>query len=168
MDEPSAEICVPSPDIPADAPIEPIQHRGMAALSSPRRELKRAMTVTLLRTVQVTSLLTMTALALLPEPVKSRLATRGLIHDSTHIGAFLIASVLISVGVSNSRNVALCAAGLMLLGITLELGQVSRFRNRFEYGDILDDGIGIALGSLCRLAVDWFRSWSFPSCHRGS
>ncbi len=98
-------------------------------------------------------LLALAAVSILPEPLKGLTSTRGLAHDAAHIAAFLCA-FLIAAGQSKSWNRALLwALALVAFGALLEALQTVVYRNvSLEYGDILDDAIGVTAG-LCILAA---------------
>jgi VanZ family protein len=86
------------------------------------------------------------ALSILPEPFKGLTSTHGLMHDAVHITAFL-AAFLISAGQSRTSNRALLwAFALLCFGALLEVLQTMVYGNLLEYGDILDDAIGVIAG----------------------
>ncbi len=92
-------------------------------------------------------------LALLPEPLKSRSATRGRTHRVVHVIAFFVASFTLGLASDRRRIQLLFCAGALLLGIALEALQVASYRNRLEFRDIGDDAIGAILGFTIRQIV---------------
>jgi VanZ family protein len=102
-------------------------------------------------------LLALAAFSVLPEPLKGLTSTHGLTHVAVHILAFLTA-FLIAAGQSKTWNrILLWAFALVCFGALLEFLQTVLYRNvLLEYGDIIDDAIGVAAG-LCIVAS--IRAW---------
>ena len=91
----------------------------------------------------------------LPEPLKGRMATSGILHRMTHLAAFFFAFQFIGRSVSDrlAPSGAL-AIGLMAFGALTEFAQTKVYGNYLEYWDIRADAIGVALGFLYRQFSD--------------
>ena len=109
-------------------------------------------------------LLALAAFSVLPEPFKGLTSTRGATHVAVHILAFLTA-FLIAAGQSKTWNrMLLWAFPLVCFGAFLEILQTVVYRNvRLEYGDIMEDAMGVAAG-LCIVAS--VRAWRSPIIER--
>jgi VanZ family protein len=105
-------------------------------------------------------LVALAAFSILPEPLKGLTSTRGVTHVAVHILAFLTA-FLIAAGQSKTWNrILLWTFALVCFGAFLEVLQTLVYPNvLLEYGDILDDAIGVAAG-LCIVAG--VRAWRSP------
>ena len=92
--------------------------------------------------------------SILPEPLKGRLATNGVLHRLTHIAAFCVGFV-VAAGAARRLSISVAVAILLAgFGIALELLQSVVYGNYPEYWDMRDDAWGVALGWLLqRVAV---------------
>jgi hypothetical protein len=88
-------------------------------------------------------------LALLPGPVKGRLATFGAVHDCAHGAVFGVAFLLIAAN-SKTRSAAVAAIALLAFGAALELMQTHVYGTWLEYRDITADAAGIMLAVVSR------------------
>jgi len=93
--------------------------------------------------------------SLLPEPLKGRMATSGVLHRMTHLAAFFFAFQFIGRSVSDrlAPSGALAIA-LMAFGALTEFAQTKVYGNYLEYWDIRADALGVALGFLYRQFSD--------------
>ncbi len=91
----------------------------------------------------------------LPEPLKGRMATSGILHAMTHLAAFFFAFQFIGRSVSDrlAPSGALAVA-LVAFGALTEFAQTKVYGNYLEYWDIRTDAIGVALGFLYRQFSD--------------
>ncbi|MCU1335645.1 MAG: hypothetical protein JWO19_1226 [Bryobacterales bacterium] len=108
-------------------------------------------------------LLALTLFSLLPEPLKGRLATAGLLHECTHIAAFGITFVGIAIRVKSLAASAALAVLLIGFGAALELLQTAVYGNYLEYWDIRADAAGVALGMACQRIALAISSKSRPA-----
>jgi hypothetical protein len=92
-------------------------------------------------------------MSLLPAPWKGRFASRGLVHHFEHVLAFCTLFLLCSDRSSDARKNIGVAIAVFAFGALLEALQTAAYRIPLEYADILDDGLGVAVGLVARFAV---------------
>ncbi len=96
-------------------------------------------------------------LSLMPQDV---LPTTGMSDKANHVAAYTALALAGGIGFPGGRWQTLIAAGLLLLGASLELAQSALPDHVASLYDLLADAIGIALGSL--LATGTNRMWLRP------
>jgi hypothetical protein len=105
------------------------------------------------RTVALGMLLAMAAVSVLPPPWKGHFASYGLFHDGEHIAAFCAAFLLLLPGTATARREIRAGLCLFAFGFLVEALQSRVYGIRLEYTDIFNNGLGVAIGFLSRLAA---------------
>jgi hypothetical protein len=92
------------------------------------------------------------------QPRRPDIFRGGLAHSLTHIVCFGILSLLANVAFLRGRRLVGIAIAAWLFGFSLEVLQHFIYHRAFEWSDIRDDGVGIALG-ISALVFALGRSW---------
>lgn len=87
----------------------------------------------------------------LPAPWKGRFSTTGMVHHGVHIAVFCAAVLLAGANSKEPRSAVSAAFVWLSMGCLLEIFQPLVYGSRFEYKDVCDDALGVAIG----LAVVW-------------
>jgi len=88
--------------------------------------------------------------ALLPGPVKGRIATSGLAHECSHIAVFSLAFLLTAAGSKRMRESAVLVFLLFAFRSILEFMQTQVYGIPIEYRDISANAAGLLVGFLSR------------------
>jgi len=110
------------------------------------------------RPVAFAGLALLALLAALPAPFRGRFATTGLVHACAHIAVFYVAFLITGLRAKSGRETAIQGCWLLSYGAALEMLQTLLFHIPLEYGDVLADGAGIALGILSKSIAEVCRA----------
>jgi glycopeptide antibiotics resistance protein len=93
----------------------------------------------------------LTTLSLLPDSVKRRIGTTGVLHDVGHLLVFCFTVFILCNPKLSLVNKFLRAALVFGFALITEGLQCLIFLNYFEWRDIITDGLGVTLGILLDL-----------------
>jgi hypothetical protein len=95
-------------------------------------------------------LIAIAAMSLLPAPWKGYFTIRGPMHNLEHVLVFCVLFLLASGREGDWRSLSWAALAVLTVGFLLEAIQARVYTIPLEYGDILDDGLGVMLGFAAR------------------
>ncbi len=88
------------------------------------------------------------------QPLRPHGEAQSIVHNVWHVFAFGAAAVMLFALSRNDKQVGVAALGVFCLAVAIETSQHLLYKNLFEWWDVRDDTIGLALAAML---IRWTR-----------